>query len=38
MSTHRIGKTKNGTEDIRWIDKDQDCPRLSWELIEAEAN
>ena len=28
-----IGETKNGTEDIWWIDEGKDYPRLWWELI-----
>ena len=28
-----VGETKNGTEDIWWIDEGKDYPRLWWELI-----
>ena len=28
-----IGETENGTEDIWWIDENQDYPRLWWELM-----
>jgi len=27
-----VGETKNGTEDIWWVDEGKDYPRLSWEL------
>jgi hypothetical protein len=27
-----VGETDNGTEDIWWIDEEQDYPRLTWEL------
>jgi len=29
-----VGETKNGTEDIWWIDEGRDYPRLWWELPE----
>jgi hypothetical protein len=32
-----VGETKNGTEDIWWIDEGKDYPRLWWELGERES-
>ena len=29
-----VGETKNGTEDLWWIDEGKDYPRLWWELKE----